>query len=76
MCIRDRVCRAGNLLETATAKGFTSLVSAIETAGLQDTFTGSESYTLFAPTNEAFAAVDTASMDKDEVRLLPMQPLK
>lgn len=47
-----------DLVDTATAAGsFTTLLQAVEAAGLVETLKGDGPYTLFAPTDEAFAAV-------------------
>ena len=45
-----------------------SLVAALGTAGLVETLSGTENYTVFAPTDEAFAAagIDLASFDTPE----------
>lgn len=48
----------GNIVETAVSSGsFDTLVQAIEAAGLSETLTGEGPYTVFAPTDEAFAAL-------------------
>ena len=41
-----------------------TLVSAVSSAGLVDTLNGADGVTVFAPTNEAFAAVPEATLDK------------
>ncbi len=50
----------------------TTLVSAVEAAGLVDTLNGAESLTVFAPTNDAFAKIPEADLnallaDKDQL---------
>ncbi len=51
--------RAGNIIETAKAKGFTSFVAAVESAGLTSTLTDpTASFTVFVPTNTAFSLYD------------------
>jgi uncharacterized surface protein with fasciclin (FAS1) repeats len=43
-------------VDTAVASGnFTTLVTALQTAGLIDTLKGTGSFTVFAPTDAAFA---------------------
>ena len=42
----------------AGADDFSTLVTAVQAAGLEDTLSGEGPFTVFAPTNEAFAAVD------------------
>jgi transforming growth factor-beta-induced protein len=46
-----------DIVETASAAGdFSTLVAAVEAAGLTETLQGEGPYTVFAPTDEAFAA--------------------
>ena len=46
-----------DIVETASAAGdFTTLVAAVEAAGLVETLQGEGPYTVFAPTDDAFAA--------------------
>jgi uncharacterized surface protein with fasciclin (FAS1) repeats len=62
---------AGNLnaqdktiVETAIANGnFNTLVTAVKAAGLVDTLNGQENFTVFAPTDEAFANLDSATLN-------------
>jgi transforming growth factor-beta-induced protein len=52
-------CGSGTIADTAVGnKDLSTLVTALSDAGLVDTFKGTTLYTVFAPTNEAFAAVD------------------
>ncbi|MEO0617912.1 MAG: fasciclin domain-containing protein [Pseudomonadota bacterium] len=45
-----------DIVETAEASGqFSTLITAVKAAGLEDTLKGSGPYTIFAPTDEAFA---------------------
>ena len=44
-----------NLVEIAQANGFNALAAAVTKAGLIDALSGSTDYTVFAPTDEAFA---------------------
>ncbi len=46
-----------NLVEIATEAGLTTLVEAASAAGLAGTLSGPGPFTVFAPTNEAFAAL-------------------
>jgi uncharacterized surface protein with fasciclin (FAS1) repeats len=47
-----------NIVDTAIAAGnFKTLVTALETAGLADTLKGDEPFTVFAPTDAAFAKI-------------------
>jgi uncharacterized surface protein with fasciclin (FAS1) repeats len=55
---------AANIVETAmAAEGFTTLVTAIEAAGLVDTLSGEGPFTVFAPTDDAFAALPEGTLD-------------
>ena len=55
---------ATNILETAKAAGsFTTLSAAIEAAGLTDTLNGAGPFTVFAPTDDAFAALPAGALD-------------
>jgi uncharacterized surface protein with fasciclin (FAS1) repeats len=56
--------RAGDIVETAIAGGsFNTLVTAIKAAGLVDTLKGKGPFTVFAPTDAAFAKIPKASLD-------------
>ena len=53
----------GNIVETAVAAGdFKTLTSLVEQAGLAETLTGKGPYTVFAPTDAAFAKVPKATL--------------
>jgi len=47
----------------ASNPDFTTLVAAIEAAGLTETLSGEGPYTVFAPTNDAFAALPEGTLD-------------
>ncbi|ROT67403.1 hypothetical protein C7M84_014516 [Penaeus vannamei] len=53
----------GNLAEVLSAQGFTQLVDLVVAAGLADTVSNGGPFTIFAPTNKAFQAVDKATLD-------------
>jgi len=55
--------RTGNLAEVAAAAGFSTLVDLVGKAGLGDTLSNGGPFTVFAPTNEAFAALDPATVN-------------
>ncbi len=63
----------GDVIETAVAAGsFTTLAKAIEAAGLTETLEGKGPFTVFAPTDEAFAKLPAGALDallKDKARL-------
>lgn len=51
------MAEAGTIVEVAVAAGsFTTLVAAVEAAGLVETLSGPGPFTVFAPTDDAFAA--------------------
>jgi uncharacterized surface protein with fasciclin (FAS1) repeats len=55
---------AKDIVDTAVAAGsFTTLVAAVQAAGLVDTLKGEGPFTVFAPTDEAFAALPKETLD-------------
>jgi len=53
-----------NIVELAAADGrFTALVAAIQAAGLEETLQGEGPYTVFAPTDDAFAELPAGTVD-------------
>jgi uncharacterized surface protein with fasciclin (FAS1) repeats len=63
----------GDIIETAAAAGsFTTFARAIEAAGLTETLKGEGPFTVFAPTDEAFAKLPKSTLDallKDREKL-------
>ena len=56
--------QAKDIVDTAVAAGnFNTLVAAIKAAGLVDTLKGKGPYTVFAPTDAAFAKIPKADLD-------------
>lgn len=56
--------KAGDIVDTAaTADQFSTLVAAIKAAGLVDTLKSNGPFTVFAPTNEAFAALPEGTVE-------------
>ena len=56
---------AGTIVDVAAANpDFTTLVAAVKAAGLAETLSGPGPFTVFAPTNEAFAALPAGLVDK------------
>lgn len=54
----------GDIVQTAQAAGgFTTLLAAAEAAGLVDTLRGDGPFTVFAPTDEAFAALPAGTLE-------------
>ena len=62
-----------NIVDTAVSAGqFNTLAAALEAAGLVDTLKGPGPFTVFAPTDAAFAKIPKADIDgllKDKVAL-------
>ena len=58
-----------DIVDTAVSAGsFNTLVAAVQTAGLEETLRGEGPFTVFAPTDEAFAALPDGTV---EMLLLP-----
>ena len=66
---RRRDGRGGTIVDVAVADGsFTTLVAAVQAAGLVETLSGDGPFTVFAPTDEAFAAaLDALGLTADEL---------
>jgi uncharacterized surface protein with fasciclin (FAS1) repeats len=61
--------QAADIVDTAVSAGsFNTLVAAVQAAGLVDTLKGDGPFTVFAPTDEAFAALPAGTV---ETLLLP-----
>ncbi|MBL8315825.1 MAG: fasciclin domain-containing protein [Rubrivivax sp.] len=57
--------QAKDIVDTAVAAGnFKTLATALGAAGLVDTLKGKGPFTVFAPTDEAFAKIPKADLDK------------
>src|SRR5689334_6122130 len=55
---------AADIIETASSNGsFTTLVAAVKAAGLVDTLKGAGPFTVFAPTDEAFAKLPAGTVE-------------
>lgn len=56
--------KKADIVDTAVAAGsFDTLVTAVKAAGLVDTLKGEGPFTVFAPTDEAFAAIPKADLE-------------
>ncbi len=56
--------QAADIVDTAVSAGsFTTLVAAVQAAGLVDTLKGNGPFTVFAPTDEAFAALPEGTVE-------------
>ena len=64
---------ANDIVETAVAAGsFKTLIAAVQAAGLVETLKGKGPFTVFAPTDEAFAKLPPGTVEallKDKVKL-------
>jgi uncharacterized surface protein with fasciclin (FAS1) repeats len=58
------IAQAADVVDTAVANGnFKTLVAAVQAAGLAETLKGSGPFTVFAPTDAAFAALPAGTVD-------------
>jgi uncharacterized surface protein with fasciclin (FAS1) repeats len=57
----DTPATSNTVVNVATTNGFTTLVSAVGTAGLTATLNGTGPFTVFAPSNAAFSAITVPS---------------
>ena len=56
--------KAGDIVDTAaSADQFSTLVAAVKAGGLVDTLKGDGPFTVFAPTNDAFAALPAGTVE-------------
>ncbi len=62
--ITGETAKRANIVETAVAAGqFKTLAAALEAAGLVDALTGEGPFTVFAPTDEAFAKLPAGTVE-------------
>jgi uncharacterized surface protein with fasciclin (FAS1) repeats len=62
--LADNHAAAGDIVDVAVANGsFTTLVAAVQAAGLVDALKGDGPFTVFAPTDEAFAALPAGTVE-------------
>lgn len=60
----DATMAKADIVDTAVAAGsFSTLVAAVQAAGLVDTLKGEGPFTVFAPTDEAFAALPEGTVE-------------
>lgn len=73
MACASAIAVAGDIVDTAISAGqFNTLVKAVQEAGLVDTLTGKGPFTVFAPTDEAFARLPAGTLEallKDKQKL-------
>ena len=64
MEVPEEAAKPANIVETAVAAGqFKTLAAALEAAGLIDALTGKGPFTVFAPTDEAFAKLPAGTLE-------------
>ncbi len=64
LAISALTASAADIVDTAVSAGdFTTLVAAVKAAGLVDTLKGPGPFTVFAPTDEAFAKLPAGTVD-------------
>ncbi len=62
--VATRPAQAGTIVEIAAGNpAFSTLVTAVQAAGLAETLSGKGPFTVFAPTNEAFAALPPGTLE-------------
>jgi uncharacterized surface protein with fasciclin (FAS1) repeats len=62
--VEDEMADAKSIVDIAVEDGrFTTLVAAVEAAGLAETLSGEGEFTVFAPTDEAFAALPEGTVE-------------
>ena len=62
--VSGETAKRANIVETAVAAGqFKTLAAALEAAGLIDALTGEGPFTVFAPTDEAFAKLPAGTVE-------------
>jgi uncharacterized surface protein with fasciclin (FAS1) repeats len=73
LCSAAFTAQAKDIVDTAVAAGnFKTLAAALQAAGLVDTLKGKGPFTVFAPSDEAFAKIPKADLDallKDKAKL-------
>jgi len=63
LTLASSTASAADLVETAVAGKFNTLVAAVKAAGLVDTLKGPGPFTVFAPTDEAFAKLPPGTLE-------------
>jgi transforming growth factor-beta-induced protein len=67
---------SNTIVDVAVNNGLTSLVAAVLRADLAETLSGDGSFTVFAPTNEAFQALLDSNADWNSVEDIPVETLQ
>jgi len=64
LVVGTMAAKAADIVDTAVSAGqFNTLVAAVQAAGLVDTLKGEGPFTVFAPTDEAFAKLPAGTVD-------------
>src|SRR5215208_2116376 len=63
LTIASTAASAADIVDTAVAAKFNTLVAAVKAAGLVDTLKGDGPFTVFAPTDEAFAKLPAGTLE-------------
>ncbi len=63
LTLTSTTASAADIVETAVAGNFNTLVAAVKAAGLVDTLKGPGPFTVFAPTDEAFAKLPPGTLE-------------
>jgi uncharacterized surface protein with fasciclin (FAS1) repeats len=61
--VTSSTASAADIVDTAVAANFNTLVAALKAAGLVDTLKGPGPFTVFAPTDEAFAKLPPGTLE-------------
>jgi len=61
--VASSTASAADIIETAAAGNFNTLVAAVKAAGLVDTLKGPGPFTVFAPTDDAFANLPPGTLE-------------
>ena len=63
LSLASTIASAADIVDTAVAGKFNTLVAAVKAAGLVDTLKGPGPFTVFAPTDEAFAKLPPGTLE-------------
>jgi len=63
LALSAHAANAADIVDTAAAAHFNTLVAAVKAAGLVDTLKGPGPFTVFAPTDEAFAKLPAGTLE-------------
>lgn len=72
----DTVMETNTIVDVAVKNNLTSLVAAVQRAGLASTLSGNGSFTVFAPTNDAFQALLDSNPNWNSINDIPVETLQ